>query len=61
MESDPRIVEEPVDEPARIAQRHEVAARDRLGLEAETIPGGHLVALSDPRGLVDRLLDDPRV
>ncbi|HEX5626912.1 MAG TPA: alpha/beta hydrolase [Actinomycetota bacterium] len=36
-------------------------ARDRLGLGLETIPGGHLVALSDPRGLVDRLLDDPRV
>jgi pimeloyl-ACP methyl ester carboxylesterase len=36
-------------------------ARDRLGLGLETIPGAHLVALSDPRGLVDRLLDDPRV
>jgi pimeloyl-ACP methyl ester carboxylesterase len=36
-------------------------AGDRPALEPATIPGGHLVALSDPRGLVDRLLDDPRV
>jgi hypothetical protein len=30
-------------------------AKDRLGLEADEIPGGHLVALSNPRGLADRL------
>ena len=35
-------------------------ARDRLGIEIETIPGGHLVALSNPRGLTDRLLDYER-
>ncbi len=31
-------------------------ARDRLKVEAEELPGGHLVALSNPEGLVDRLL-----
>jgi pimeloyl-ACP methyl ester carboxylesterase len=31
-------------------------ARARLGIEAEVIPGGHLVALSRPRELVDALL-----
>ncbi|HEV7136288.1 MAG TPA: alpha/beta fold hydrolase [Steroidobacteraceae bacterium] len=31
-------------------------ARERLGVEAEVIPGGHLVALSKPEGLVDLLL-----
>ncbi|HEX6580147.1 MAG TPA: alpha/beta hydrolase [Actinomycetota bacterium] len=31
-------------------------ARERLGIEAETIPGGHLVALADPEGLADRLI-----
>ncbi|WP_339133852.1 alpha/beta hydrolase [Streptomyces sp. f51] len=32
-------------------------ARDRLGIEAETIPGGHLAALSHPSQLVDRLVE----
>jgi hypothetical protein len=32
-------------------------ARDRLGIEAETIPGGHLAALSHPSPLVDRLVE----
>ncbi len=31
-------------------------ARERLGLEIDEIPGGHLVALSNPRGLADLLL-----
>jgi pimeloyl-ACP methyl ester carboxylesterase len=31
-------------------------ARERLGVEAETIPGGHLVALADPEGVADRLI-----
>lgn len=31
-------------------------ARERLGIEIETIPGGHLVALSNPEGLAERLL-----
>ena len=31
-------------------------ARDRLNLDAETIPGGHLVALSNPEGLAAQLL-----
>ena len=31
-------------------------ARDRLGLAADEIPGGHLVALSNPSGLADRLV-----
>ncbi|MCP3465378.1 alpha/beta fold hydrolase [Bradyrhizobium sp. CCGUVB23] len=31
-------------------------ARERLGKELEEIPGGHLVALSNPKGLTDRLL-----
>ncbi|WP_218021456.1 alpha/beta fold hydrolase [Nocardia acidivorans] len=30
-------------------------ARDRLGVEADIIPGGHLVALSNPRGVVEYL------
>jgi pimeloyl-ACP methyl ester carboxylesterase len=29
--------------------------RERLGIEAETIPGGHLAALADPEGVADRL------
>ncbi len=32
-------------------------ARERLGMEIETIPGGHLVALSNPKGLTERLLE----
>lgn len=32
-------------------------ARDRLGLEADEISGGHLVALSNPSGLADRLAE----
>jgi pimeloyl-ACP methyl ester carboxylesterase len=35
-------------------------ARERLGLIAEPIPGGHLVALSQPEALVDRLLRGPK-
>lgn len=31
-------------------------ARDRLGLDADTLPGGHLVALSHPEELVDLLV-----
>jgi pimeloyl-ACP methyl ester carboxylesterase len=31
-------------------------ARERLGKEIEEIPGGHLVALSNPQGLTERLL-----
>lgn len=31
-------------------------ARNRLGTEADVIPGGHLVALANPQGLADRLL-----
>jgi pimeloyl-ACP methyl ester carboxylesterase len=34
-------------------------ARERLGLEAEALPGGHLLALSQPAALVDRLLTGP--
>jgi predicted alpha/beta hydrolase family esterase len=30
-------------------------AKDRLGLDADVIPGGHLVALSNPAGLADLL------
>jgi pimeloyl-ACP methyl ester carboxylesterase len=33
-----------------------VVARDRLGIRADEIPGGHLVALSQPDALVMRLL-----
>jgi pimeloyl-ACP methyl ester carboxylesterase len=35
-------------------QRH--LARERLGLDADEIPGGHLVALSRPAELADRLV-----
>jgi pimeloyl-ACP methyl ester carboxylesterase len=31
-------------------------ARDRLKMDSEALPGGHLVALSNPQGLVDQLL-----
>ncbi len=31
-------------------------ARDRLGLEADVLPGGHLIALSQPSALVDYLV-----
>jgi Alpha/beta hydrolase family len=31
-------------------------AKDRLGLDADEIPGGHLVALSNPSGLADKLV-----
>lgn len=31
-------------------------ARERLGVALETVPGGHMVALSNPAGLVGRLL-----
>ena len=31
-------------------------ARTRLKTDVEVIPGGHLVALSNPTGLVDRLI-----
>ena len=30
-------------------------ARDRLGLEADEIPGGHMVAMANPKGLAERL------
>lgn len=32
-------------------------ARERLGLDADEIPGGHLVALSNSAGLAERLVD----
>jgi hypothetical protein len=31
--------------------------RERLGLDVEVMPGGHLIALSQPDALVERLLD----
>jgi pimeloyl-ACP methyl ester carboxylesterase len=34
----------------------ERVAWERLGIDADVVPGGHLVALSDPRGLADKLL-----
>jgi pimeloyl-ACP methyl ester carboxylesterase len=34
-------------------------ARERLGLAAEPLPGGHLLALSQPAALADRLLAGP--
>jgi pimeloyl-ACP methyl ester carboxylesterase len=33
-------------------------ARDRLGVEVEHLPGGHLLALSQPEALVARLVQD---
>lgn len=38
--------------PAEFQRR---VAKERLGLDADEIPGGHLVALSNPHGLADRL------
>ena len=34
-------------------------AQDRLGIEVEPLPGGHLVALSQPNALAERLLAGP--
>ena len=34
-------------------------ARERLGLVAEPVPGGHLAALSQPQALAERLLRSP--
>ena len=31
-------------------------ARERLGVAADVRPGGHLIALADPRGVADYLL-----
>jgi len=42
--------------PIELQQR---IARDRLGIDAEVIPGGHLVALSHPAELVAALLRRP--
>jgi pimeloyl-ACP methyl ester carboxylesterase len=39
--------------PAEFQRR---VAKDRLGLDADEIPGGHLVALSNPSGLAERLV-----
>ena len=39
--------------PAALQQR---IARERLGLEADVVPGGHLVGLSNPGAVVDYLL-----
>ena len=38
--------------PAEFQRR---VAKERLGIDADQIPGGHLVALSNPVGLADRL------
>ena len=38
--------------PAEFQRR---VAKERLGIDADQIPGGHLVALSNPAGLADRL------
>jgi pimeloyl-ACP methyl ester carboxylesterase len=35
-------------------------ARDRLGIEAELVPGGHLAAVSCPGPLADKLVDYAR-
>jgi pimeloyl-ACP methyl ester carboxylesterase len=40
--------------PAEFQRR---VAKDRLGIEADLIPGGHLVALSNPAGVAERLVD----
>jgi pimeloyl-ACP methyl ester carboxylesterase len=40
--------------PLALQQR---VARERLGVEPRVVPGGHLVALSQPQALVDALLD----
>ena len=31
-------------------------AKERLGVTVDELPGGHLVALSNPRGLANQLL-----
>jgi pimeloyl-ACP methyl ester carboxylesterase len=33
------------------------AARERLGIEVDVVPGGHLVALANPAGVTDYLLE----
>jgi pimeloyl-ACP methyl ester carboxylesterase len=39
--------------PAEFQQR---VARERLGIELDVIPGGHLVALANPQLVADRLI-----
>jgi pimeloyl-ACP methyl ester carboxylesterase len=39
--------------PAEFQRR---VAKDRIGLDADLIPGGHLVAVSNPKGVADRLV-----
>ena len=41
--------------PAVPAEFQRRVARERLGIEADEIPGGHLVALSNPAGLARQL------
>lgn len=41
--------------PLELQQR---IARERLGIEPRVVPGGHLIALSQPQALVEALLDD---
>jgi pimeloyl-ACP methyl ester carboxylesterase len=36
-------------------------ARDRLGIDIDVVPGGHLIALAQPRALVDYLLHHPHL
>jgi hypothetical protein len=38
------------------AEFQRTVARDRLGLEADVLPGGHLIALAQPARLTDYLL-----
>lgn len=40
--------------PAEFQRR---VARERLGIEADVLPGGHLIALSNPRGVADYLVE----
>lgn len=37
-------------------RRQRRVARERLGLDVETVPGGHLPALSEPRAIAEALL-----
>jgi hypothetical protein len=41
--------------PVEFQQR---VARERLGIEADVLPGGHLIALAEPGGLASYLLAD---
>ena len=42
------------------AEFQQLVAKDRLGIDADVLPGGHLIALAHPAAVAQYLLDGPR-